>query len=430
MSFVTTKDLKDQSHTFHLWSIHKDKVQEKIASHCVTTGHTYVKHDTMSLPEYNTYLDSIHKKDKKSTSKKKKPSKKKSYTPKWSKKKEKEPEEPKKKEPETETQLEDRLLGRNETSKLPTKLKYKIPIAKVPKKKFVKKSLPEPKNPISHPKRKNQISQKVCVKDGNTGAISRVERKEGNKQAKKDSERFSIVPKEEWKAWKKKKLKGDYKTGIVQLSDARINRDTITKSGVLLRNKLGADFAMPKFERSLKKMTAFGEQQNKQSKSVYGAMPIYKHQKITIKVPEVIKVGRSTEAYHVYAQDLVGFTFKSNNRTIVKGEDGKLHFKNLNPVVVDFRVGKRILLETRELNYDYTKPASTITKTIIHDITYTDSTSSRSKPLGNTGRRNPYKPNRVKHANYRTGETRVPVSQTDRGKRTKANRTLKRKTLS
>ena len=215
----------------------------------------------------------------------------------------------------------------------------------------------------------------VCMKNNDTGAIVRITKEIGDTLHTKDPKQFTYTGKEEWKAWKKKERKGTYHSGVVPFSQGRVDRDKVTTSGKLLRDKLGSDFTLPKFERNGEHAMSKAVQQHKQSKNVYGAMPRTRQQKVTIKIPERSMSGRSIEVFHVYAQDAVQFTFKSNRRKIVKGEDGKLFIKDLNPVVFETRVGKRVLLEKRELNYNYSKPASTVTKTIIHNSTYTDCTS-------------------------------------------------------
>lgn len=212
----------------------------------------------------------------------------------------------------------------------------------------------------------------VCVEDTKTGKISRMRKDEADKL---DFNKYKIVSKETWKAQKRKEIKGIPKSGIIQITDRKPKREKITQSGRLLSQRLGTDFAKPKFERSFTRMERNAEQTKKQNQNNFGAMPRLRFQKVTIKVPKKSKSGQSIQPYFVYAQDAVQFTFKSNIRKIVKGEDGKLFFKNLNPIVYTSRVGKRVLLEKRVFNYNYTKPASTITKTIIHKSTYKDCTS-------------------------------------------------------
>jgi hypothetical protein len=299
-------------------------------------------------------------------------------------------------------------------------------------------------------KERKPNAPKVCMTDNNDGSIIRISVEAGEKLFAKDPERYTYTGREQWKEWKKKNRKGEYNPGVIAITQERAKRENITPSGKLLRDRLGPTFAHPKFERGMAKMENRSVRERRQSMNHYGARPIIRKQTIVVKPEEETEVvkGSFVETYTALLPSYNTFTFAGSNKKSVGGppitdkhgkvinrrgekirvwirdsETGKFVLREEREVKFAIKKIRKVPLQTYEVHYKYTRRNKPITKTIEHDVTYTDSTSTaKLKTFGKSAPRKPNHKMKMKHAHYRTGEVRVPVSKTERGKRTKANR--------
>jgi hypothetical protein len=370
-SFVT---IKTDHNTYYMWVLKKDDIELKVWDKCEAMKSKLVEYEVESPEEAKARMNKDTKPPK--TEKKSKPPKrrKKSHEERLAAYNDKNygrfpaaPAKKKKKKPKEERDHVSANLPKSakKVSKLPRNYEQK------------QERKPKPDLPVYITKPKSKPESKlICVRNTNDGRVMRAEKKRVEDWIKKDPDKFEIVSKQVWKKYTR--------------DDTKLPRQSGLQPNTTFENRANR----------IRRRTAELE---KRGKSVAGHMPRVSTQKIVIKVPAKEKEKFFKTRIHVWVPSFYEFD-KSGGQSLedqlekaknarrpdmdriarIQGMIDKGYSKGkpwspdnpigyVGPKIVRVKKVRKVLLEKEVIYYKYTKPAHTITKTIVHHHAYTKS---------------------------------------------------------